>query len=95
MDICDSTIVFMTKCDIPGRLRVKTTITHQVESPLSEKNIDPCFYLSFTKSLTINIPSLIKIETLRITWQIIPSKWFQFKLICKISKVLSLNLFRA
>ena len=41
MDICDSTIAFTTKCNIPGRLRVKTTITHQVESPLSEKNIDP------------------------------------------------------
>ena len=43
MDICDSTIVLTTKCDIPGRLRVKTTITHQVESPPSEKNIDPWF----------------------------------------------------
>ena len=42
MDICDSTNVFTTKYDIPGRLRVKTTINHQVESPLSEKNIDPC-----------------------------------------------------
>ena len=41
MDICDSTTVFTTKCEIPGRLRVKTTITHQVEKPLSEKNIDP------------------------------------------------------
>ena len=45
MDICDSTIAFMTKCDIPGRLRVKTTITHQVEDPLQEKNIDPCYKL--------------------------------------------------
>ena len=46
MDICDSTIAFTTKCDIPGRLRVKTTITHQVERPLSEKNIDPWqFYI--------------------------------------------------
>ena len=42
MDICDTAIAFTTKCDIPGRLRVKTMITHQVESPLSEKNIDPC-----------------------------------------------------
>ena len=45
MDICDTTIAFTTKYNIPGRLRVKTTITHQVESPLSEKNIDPCFFL--------------------------------------------------
>ena len=34
MDICDSTIAFTMKCDIPGRLRVKTTTTHQVEDPL-------------------------------------------------------------
>ena len=46
MNICDSTIAFTMKCDIPGRLRVKTTITHQVENTLSEKNIDPCISLN-------------------------------------------------
>ena len=52
MDICDCTTVFMTKCDIPGRLRVKTPITHQVENPLSEKNIDPCITTLITTFTT-------------------------------------------